>query len=995
MNRIRKSQHRPWRVALLPIAFLLLSATARDATADTLDDVLNVAAQVGLVSKDIATSKPVIECLLGGGNAVTCANSVVNVQEEAQKMLPPTDPNIKLIVNLVQAVANEQWLKVLELAGKSGVSIACELIPGGAIKSFFCSAIAKIAQSKVEAVYSVIVEGDWWNLVTLIDPAIACELMPADIKAVVCSVLLQVVGEVIEVLEDGVALIVDLFNGIATVFTGSQDAPLDAAKYYQSFWRAGNLHWMVLTALKTPGPDIGVWPTFTHGNCVTYYDNHRMDKDDAETLCQKMGDSLLLEAKSYKKLALDAVPAYLKGSLVPRRYGLAAASWGDIPATGVINKANDKILDLYKRCRYDVGKMVQSLPSYSTLNGHPIMQPASVQAWVCDKALNEQFLPLLTMAKAELETKMFAPLMQSKSLGRLGLQQASECKYSTAYNSPNLVITCDSFDKWRSCRSLFFDLGIGLEEKGRPECKVNDLAAGTKLAKEIAIQLGPRCTSNTHTVECTREWKVSACHARAGVVLAGLPYAIYKPNCIFKSTPAYESAKAKAREILNVLNGAGPVDIGPGGQAIPTTVFEANKACYSLPDPLVLKCKGRFDIPELPGGTLQYCKKDPNNDGSDVPCYLDLPDASQVSTEPLSELPTTTSSNPSAPPNPCRMTVNYYVPQAPIVSARSSGLLVNDQFQIQCSYKKVTREVEWPQCDDAARTAMQILKISEESGGRYSGIVAIDGNTVGVSSSPEDGSDFASTKTWKFEGPGAHDVSCQIDNALRYAAEGVPTYLNSAVSFDVSARSDGLTYRPYEPESASQLPVRSLPSEAAPTARDGRFRMLQDEAPANSRTGYTGVRQSQGEVALSNDLNDNNTTGAAPAQPAERSARRQPTPSATAAAAPVAVATPWARIVLSCMPELGAASGYTGAIKISNYEIWVQNSSSKEVKSGQTIFWRASGVSVSTAGFGGGGDKWTREGTYSLQTALPVGAKSKLGSESVPGTITSCEAWAQ
>ncbi len=178
-----------------------------------------------------------------------------------------------------------------------------------------------------------------------------------------------------------------------------------------------------------------------------------------------------------------------------------------------------------------------------------------------------------------------------------------------------------------------------------------------------------------------------------------------------------------------------------------------------------------------------------------------------------------------APPNPCRITVSYYVPQAPVVSAISTRLLVNDQFQIQCSFKKETRDVEWPECDDTARTSMQVLKLWNEAGGRYSGIVAIDGNNAGVSSSPENGSDFTNTRIWSFEDPGAHEVSCQVDNAFHHAAEGAPTFLNSAVSFDVSARSDGLTFRGFEPESALTHPVRPLPSEDAPTARDGRFRL--------------------------------------------------------------------------------------------------------------------------------------------------------------------------
>ncbi|HNP65239.1 MAG TPA: hypothetical protein PKH39_14985 [Woeseiaceae bacterium] len=171
------------------------------------------------------------------------------------------------------------------------------------------------------------------------------------------------------------------------------------------------------------------------------------------------------------------------------------------------------------------------------------------------------------------------------------------------------------------------------------------------------------------------------------------------------------------------------------------------------------------------------------------------------------------------PPNACRMTVNYYAPEAPLVSAISPRLLVNDQFQIQCSFKKIAREVDWPECDDAARTSMQVLKLSEEAGGRYSGIVSIDDSTVGVSSSPESGGDFQSLKLWTFETPGTHKISCQIDNAFHFAAEGEEPYLNADVSVEVGTRSDGLMYRSFEKVNAATLRVRPMPSEAAPRLR--------------------------------------------------------------------------------------------------------------------------------------------------------------------------------
>jgi hypothetical protein len=175
--------------------------------------------------------------------------------------------------------------------------------------------------------------------------------------------------------------------------------------------------------------------------------------------------------------------------------------------------------------------------------------------------------------------------------------------------------------------------------------------------------------------------------------------------------------------------------------------------------------------------------------------------------------------NPAAPPNPCRTTVSYYTPEAPELATSGSALQVNDQLQIQCAFKKVTRNIEWSQCDDSARSAIQILKGAQEAGGRYSGVVSIDDSTVGVSSSPESGVDFHSIKLWKFEKPGTHKISCQIDNAFRFAMEGEETYLKADVSVDVGTRSDGLTYRGFEQANATTLRVRPMPSEAIPRLR--------------------------------------------------------------------------------------------------------------------------------------------------------------------------------
>ena len=182
---------------------------------------------------------------------------------------------------------------------------------------------------------------------------------------------------------------------------------------------------------------------------------------------------------------------------------------------------------------------------------------------------------------------------------------------------------------------------------------------------------------------------------------------------------------------------------------------------------------------------------------------------------------------PQAPPNPCAMDVTYYVPKQPVVESSSSSLRVGDQVQLQCRFEKRTRQLEWQQCDAAAQTANSILKSAQESGSRYSGIVSINDGTVGVATSPVDGSSFENTKLWKFDEPGSQRISCQVDNPFRFAAEGEPTYLSATISVDVIARSDGRTFSGFERGTARRVATVERTSQTAPVAAAGRFRLLE------------------------------------------------------------------------------------------------------------------------------------------------------------------------
>lgn len=192
----------------------------------------------------------------------------------------------------------------------------------------------------------------------------------------------------------------------------------------------------------------------------------------------------------------------------------------------------------------------------------------------------------------------------------------------------------------------------------------------------------------------------------------------------------------------------------------------------------------------------------------------------------------------TAPPNPCGLEVSYYVPEAPVIRAGDAGVQAGDQVEIECRFRRESRTVEWAQCDAAAKRAMARVAAAQQSNGRYSGIVAIDGNTVGVGSSPTDGAEFTRTQLWSFKEPGAHEVRCQTDNALRFAARGAAKYLDNGVSVDVAARSSARSYRRFDAATAVAVGAAAVPSAAQPQFGEGRVRLSEPAVSSGGRTGF-------------------------------------------------------------------------------------------------------------------------------------------------------------
>lgn len=208
------------------------------------------------------------------------------------------------------------------------------------------------------------------------------------------------------------------------------------------------------------------------------------------------------------------------------------------------------------------------------------------------------------------------------------------------------------------------------------------------------------------------------------------------------------------------------------------------------------------------------------------------------------------------PAGPCGIEVTYYVPEPPIIQSSAGSVSAADQVAIRCDYRAVTAHVEWPVCNAEAQAAMQVLRFAQESGSRYSGILNIDGQNVGVATSPAGGGDFSSEKLWSYGGAGGHEVACQIDNGLKHAAKNGLDYLLQSVRHDVAAAA-GIDSLPLDLNALKRIAVNRLQEQIAPLPEGATalLRVIADSSfdPTND---YSYVELESGAVSENDDWND-------------------------------------------------------------------------------------------------------------------------------------------
>lgn len=224
----------------------------------------------------------------------------------------------------------------------------------------------------------------------------------------------------------------------------------------------------------------------------------------------------------------------------------------------------------------------------------------------------------------------------------------------------------------------------------------------------------------------------------------------------------------------------------------------------------------------------------------------------------------------------CEFELSYLAPQAPVLESSSPSLAAGDQVRITCRYAVATRRVTLPVCDEQARRTADTFRAPEATMSRVlSGIVAVDGQFIGVSSIPAGSRSYEKTAIWSFAQAGSHTVSCQVDNPLGTQVRGAESYVAEAISVQVGAVSAPGAPVGFDPAQARPLPTRAVapPAVLLPGARmtpgvvpGGREPAVKAAAGAPSARDSTasgrGIRETG---SMSDGASDEEEVSAAPA----------------------------------------------------------------------------------------------------------------------------------
>lgn len=632
----RSIRYQPVLAAALLAGLLLVPVTAR---ADTLDPLLDILVKAGVVDGAVKDAKPLIACLITKKSAAACVNvkSLAEQQgKQAIKKFTPSDPAIVATIEIVQAAYASDWIKVLEVTGADLlVQIACKagLSSGGPLKGFICGSVFKeVSHLAKPALRQVLITvnhptpGNLLSLIGVIDPALACKVVPGfPGKSEVCGIFGTVLVKAEKFAKDVAKLGVKGADALEDAIFGS-DSHMPYDKYYALYWQPW-YHYGTWLCLTKNCQGLGNLNASIGGPCVDYFDSHNQYRSTARKTCGDMRNKFDREVKAFAKAMppvaegqvqatrtsaqLWAFEDYGKDKLAHRKdlfVGLCASGMSGkfpFPHPNPVSCEIIKRSPMYKQFKSHFDK------AYANCRSAVAKQMPSPTAWssACTQVVN-RFAGLYYEERVAIGLKL-------KKLAGAGCVQPKNWPANKG-----IMLECNSYAGFQQCNASF-----GLQfivAPGKSTCNVDQKLADEKLAKTLAAQLGAKRCERTKAgsgqiVACTRPWKHDQCKTLLAAAKQGIPLTTaVSVQCQskdqLKSEPAFSVVSKQAQDILNTLNGVKKV--GGGLVMVPPI-----KACKHGLDPLAIGCPGNPKALGEMGVKLPACPPDPNKDGADVPCY--------------------------------------------------------------------------------------------------------------------------------------------------------------------------------------------------------------------------------------------------------------------------------------------------------------------------------------------------------------------------------------
>ena len=684
---INRNWFSPARCTLRLCLVLLLGLAAMPAAAidKTVDTILDIVIQE--LSPELTPAKPLVVCLIDtGGNVDSCVESFVQGQvgaltgqakEEAQKKLQeakkalPIDPDsaeVKLVITIVTAAAQQDWSTVLSKGGPYVArAVACAVFVPPGLKSFGCPVIgyviehkASLLQQTLKTLQSGDIPGLVKLLVTQFDPSIVCELIPDSalpagtslLKDLGCSVIGEILAGAKKIAEDVADAVVQGADAVENLLFGD-DSHMPYDKYYGLYWQPW-YHYATSLCLGKNCEGLGSLNAAIGGPCVSYFDSHNQYKSTAEKTCGDMRKKFEKEVKAFSAAMKAAGEVYDASSYTTAK-NWAVSDWGKgisvewrkkefakqcekamegkfpfpAPVPGrceLIKKSpayknaafKDMLDKQYAKCQADAGKQAPSPTAWAQVCQAPADKFASEYA-AAQKAVNDAV----------------------KKIEALGCQKEQK----TVSADPKLA--CSTYEGFGACQNAY---------GGKLPCSLVKNKADTALAAEILKQLGTKrckiqdeiktlpcpkkdgtmgtCPHVEKNILCSRPWKVDLCKNLLSQKGAKGTTVQCKGDATGLALFAVQSKQAS--DIVFKLNGGvgskqslGTQE-GQGGTWKPAS----SGNCKTIWDPVSITC-AKQDVLAAHQISLPICAPDPNKDGADAPCLIEMLKASQTHADPI------------------------------------------------------------------------------------------------------------------------------------------------------------------------------------------------------------------------------------------------------------------------------------------------------------------------------------------------------------------------